>query len=449
MHGADGSFVERENIKVETLEPSETQNQLRGQKTGECTAQPTRPPSLRHNFLWTFVGNAIYAAGQWAILSLFAKLGSSEMLGQYALAVAVTAPVGMLFHLNLRSVLATDTSRQFPFGDYLYVRLGATAVAVVTIAIVAFTSSPDITLALVTLLVGAGLCAEAVSDIFQGAMQRREEMRQVAISMIVRTVATTLALLAILSLTGSLVWAALAMAAARVLVLLVYDRKVGGVGEEFSRTGGRNAWTILRTALPLGIVLMLVSLNTNLPRYAIEEHLGFEALAGFAAVISFVTIGSTMVNALGQSVTARLSRHFRNGERNRFLGILGKMAALVTGIGIAGVICAWLLGDFVLTLLYRPEFASYRELLTLALGASTLSYLAIALGYAVTSARVFDAQIPLFSISALCCGVTSSMLVPQYGLPGAVFAIALAAVLQIVGQVLILIWAFRRRERTA
>jgi hypothetical protein len=42
-----------------------------------------RPPaSLRSSFAWTFAGNGIYAAGQWAILSLFAKLGSDEMLGE-------------------------------------------------------------------------------------------------------------------------------------------------------------------------------------------------------------------------------------------------------------------------------------------------------------------------------------------------------------------------------
>ena len=31
------------------------------------------PVSLRANFTWTFAGNAVYAASQWAILSLIAK----------------------------------------------------------------------------------------------------------------------------------------------------------------------------------------------------------------------------------------------------------------------------------------------------------------------------------------------------------------------------------------
>jgi hypothetical protein len=80
------------------------------------------------------------------------------------------------------------------------------------------------------------------------------------------------------------------------------------------------------------------------------------------------------------------------------------------------------------------------------MGAATLSYLAIALGYAVTGARVFRAQMPLFCAAAACCGVASWLLVPRLGLYGAVLALALASSLQIAGQLLILAWAIRRME---
>ena len=93
--------------------------------------------SLRSNFAWTFAGNAVYAAGQWALLSLIAKRGGSEMLGQYALALAITAPVAMLSHLNLRAVIATDVAGKHPFGDYLVVRFGATLAGFAAIAVLA------------------------------------------------------------------------------------------------------------------------------------------------------------------------------------------------------------------------------------------------------------------------------------------------------------------------
>jgi hypothetical protein len=49
--------------------------------------------SLRWNFSWTFVGNIIYSACQWAILVVLAKIGNAEMVGQYGLAMAVATPI--------------------------------------------------------------------------------------------------------------------------------------------------------------------------------------------------------------------------------------------------------------------------------------------------------------------------------------------------------------------
>ena len=68
----------------------------------------------------------MFAASQWTLLILIAKLGNSVMLGQYALALAIVTPVMQFSHLNLRAVLATDAGETHPFGDYLAVRLGVT-----------------------------------------------------------------------------------------------------------------------------------------------------------------------------------------------------------------------------------------------------------------------------------------------------------------------------------
>jgi hypothetical protein len=40
--------------------------------------------SLRLNFSWALAGNIIYAACQWGMLSVLAKLGSPEMVGLFA-----------------------------------------------------------------------------------------------------------------------------------------------------------------------------------------------------------------------------------------------------------------------------------------------------------------------------------------------------------------------------
>jgi len=401
-------------------------------------------PSLRSSFAWTFAGNGVYAAGQWAILSLFAKLGSGEMLGEYALAIAITAPVVMLSHLNLRSVLATDIAGKHPFGDYLAVRLGATACGLAAIGILGFATGGSASMAIVILAAGIAQSAENISDIYYGAMQRRDRMDRIARSMMARAAVSAVALGAVLAATRNIVPSMIALAGARVAVLLIYDRRAGSAGEQLARSGLRAQLAILRTALPLGIVLMLISLSTNLPRYAIERRMGARALGAFAAAASFMTSGNTVINALGQSATPRLARYFAERSRARFLRLALQLLAIALALGASGVAAAALMGATILRILYRSEYAPYAPLLTEVMAAAVPAYVAGILGYVITSVRAFDAQLPLFCMVTASCGIAAWLLIPRFGLAGAPMALAAAACVQIAGEVAILTRAFHR-----
>jgi O-antigen/teichoic acid export membrane protein len=401
------------------------------------------PASLRSNFAWTFAGNAVYAAGQWALLSIVAKLGGGEMLGQYALAIAITAPVGMLSHLNLRAVIATDVTGKHPFGDYLAVRLGATAVGLATIAVLALAVSRDATVRLVILTMGVALSAENISDAFYGALQRRERMDRIARSMMLRAALSVPALAGVLWMTGSIVAATAALAAARIAALLLYD--VRG-GESTVRNTRANQLAVVRTALPLGLVLMLVTLNSNLPRYAIERDFGTRELGAFAAAASFLTGGNTVVNALGQSATPRLARYFASGDHRGFQRLTLQLIVISAALGAAGIAGALALGGWLLRIAYRAEFGQYTGLLIGVMAASIPIYIASSLGYAITSVRAFDAQLPLFGVVVAVCAAASWLLVPRLELMGAPVALAFAACVQAAGELLILARAFRRSE---
>ncbi|MFB3827817.1 MAG: lipopolysaccharide biosynthesis protein [Bryobacteraceae bacterium] len=393
-----------------------------------------RAPRLHVNFSWTLIGNVIYGASQWAILSLLAKRGGAQMLGEYTFAAAVAGPVSMLSHLNLRAVLATDAARRHPFGDYLAVRLVTAAAALAAIAALGGASGRFG----VTLLLGAALAAENVSDIYYGALQRRERMDAIARSLIARSAVSVAALGAALVAANSLAAAAGALAAARLAVLVFYDRPAGSKGEELVRTGPAAQWEIFKTALPLGVVLMLVSLTTNLPRYAVERHLGSAQLGVFAAAASFTAVAQTAMNALGQAATPRLAALFNAPEPGPFRRLAVRVVAVAAALGAAGILGAALLGRFLLALLYRPEFAAYHGLLNGMMGAGALFCISSALGYVNTSARAFRPQMLLYVLTAAVCAASSAFLVPAVGLAGAAASLALAASVQIAGHLLIL-----------
>jgi O-antigen/teichoic acid export membrane protein len=274
-------------------------------------------------------------------------------------------------------------------------------------------------------------------------LQRRERMDLVAYSVTARGILSAAGLGAALWITGSLVWAVVALGAARIGVLLVYDMPVASAGESMERTGVRVQAGILRTSLPLGAVLMLIALASSLPRFAIEQKLGAGALGAFAAVSSLMTVGSTAVNALGQAATPRLARYCGARNRAAFGRLAWQLVGLALLLGVAGVATAAWLGPWFLGRIYRPAYAAYGGLLVWVMAAGIGAYTAGALGYVVTSTRAFAPQAPLHAAVALSAGMASWLLVPRLGLPGAALALAVASVVQIAGDLLILRRALR------
>ena len=142
--------------------------------------------SLRANFSWTFVGNVFYAGCQWGMLALLTKLVSPEMVGQFALGLAITAPVMLFASLQLRTVQATDARREYLFGDYLGLQLITTALALLVIVAVVLLAGYHWEAALVILAVGMAKAFESISDVFYGLLQQHERMDRIAKSKMIK-----------------------------------------------------------------------------------------------------------------------------------------------------------------------------------------------------------------------------------------------------------------------
>lgn len=428
-------------MRISIMTPQNTAVSRSGHAIPDSLAAPL---SLRKNFSWTFAGNVVYAASQWGILVVMAKLGTPEMVGQFALGLAVTAPVIMFANLQLRAVQATDARREYQFADYLGLRLITTLLAYLVIVGITLISGygPDTTL--VILFIGVAKSFEALSDVFFGLLQQRERMDRIAKSLMIEGPVTLAVMGIILYVTRSVVWATAGMAAVWGLQLFLYDRRSGFLILRLWSPDGI-AWRLLRPrfraatlarlvwlALPLGFVMMLISLNANIPRYFIERYLGKDQLGIFAAMAYLMVAGTTVISALGQSASPRLAQYYAQEDRNHFLRLLGRLLGIGLALGLAGAVAVFVAGREILNLFYGPEYAAHANVFVLIMIASGVGYLASFLGYGITAARYFRAQMPSFLLIACVTTIGSLLLIPTHGLRGAAATLMISAVAQFV-----------------
>ncbi len=400
------------------------------------------------------MGNGIFAVSQWIVIVMLAKLGRPELVGNYSFALAVGTPLISFASFQLRAVQVTDVRGEHQFSDYLGFRLLSMAAAMTVLTVLCLAMRyPPATTALIEAL-SLGLAIESVSDVYYGRMQAHSRMDSIAKSMIIRGVLSSLAMIAVVMATSSLLLGVLALVAMRLGVLLLFDgslkQTIAPVPVRPSDLAARPRviWPtqqlLLTTTLPIGLVSVLVALNTSIPRYFIEWAAGPRELGIFAALSFFQSSGNLVVGAMGQAAFGRLATSYARQDRRGFYSLLLRLVAVGAGLGVAGILVAAFAGRQLLQVMFRHEYADRADLLVYLMVAAGLGYCCQFVGSAVTAARIFKPQITLFLVVASSLTLFCYLLVPGHGAAGAVSAIMAATLVQMGGFALLLFFSTRK-----
>jgi glycosyltransferase involved in cell wall biosynthesis/O-antigen/teichoic acid export membrane protein len=407
-------------------------------------------PPLRVSFSWTLLGNVIYSACNWGMVSVLAKLGSTAVVGQFALGLAIVSPVFMFTNLQLRAIQATDSRSEFEFADYFTLRCLGAAMGLAAVVGITFLSHFQRSTTIVVLLVAVAKAVESLSDMVAGLLQKIERLDQLAISLIIKGFSSLIAFAVVFWRVRSLAAAVLSMGFTWLLVFILYEVRL-------TRTGYANESPLFRfnrsvlkelvgLSLPLGFVMALGSLYTNIPRYVLQHYLGSSKLGIFASLAYLGTSSTLVINALGQSASARLSRMFADRQSDAFTGLMRKFALFGVLIGVVGVPMGFFLGRPVLSLIYQPEYANHLGAFLVIIATTSIMAVASFLGCGVTAARCFKMQTVVMAASTLATAMLSVVLIPRFGLLGAAFALFVAALVQMAGLALLMRFELRAAQ---
>lgn len=414
---------------------------------------PVADASLKKNFLWTAAGNVTYAGCQWAMLVTLAKFCSTQQVGEFALGLAVTAPVFTFTNLELRSIQATDAKNEYSFGHYLGLRLMTTLLGLIVIGVLVSRAGCQVETMGVVLLLGLAKAVESISDVIYGLLQRHERLDWIAQSMILKgTFSIGLVALALMA-TGNLLWGIAAMMGAWSTVLALHDiprglqihRRSTCLREPSDSLRFRDAASLLATsfqvrvlgrlawlAAPLGLVVMFASLNVNIPRYFIENGLGTAKLGIYAAIAAIFTGVYFVQIAIGHAALPRLARYYASGMVRPFLRIVAVVLGfgLINGLIAVGV--AGIGGSRLLRFVYSEEFASYDRLFLWLAIASVAQCLNGALAYFLQAARKFRQTAWVGCVNTIVIFGCSACFVPRFGEVGAAYAVLVGSLVSSV-----------------
>ena len=386
---------------------------------------------LRRNFAWSLVGNLGYNLTQWLLVVALARLGTSSMVGQFALAQAISGPIFLMVGLNLRAVRSTDVKRVWSPDQYRVLRFGLNVLSLLVTIGVGLAIGMRGTALTVLVIIAMAKSAEATSLLMYGYFQIRLRLDLVSRSFLLRAGLGAAGFVGALVATGGLPEACLGMLAGWVLVYVLHDapleRRLLKDDVAFAERVDRSATVaqLARKAFPLGLDAGVGSLANNVPRYSIQAQLGTAALGTYAALAYLGQVATMLTGAMGDALIGRLAIEADRRDAQAFKRSMTIL--LVFGMGVSGVIIlgAWAFGAQVIGLLLGDAYVNQPLLIWLVVAAA-MTTLQRCLGRGLQATHRYTAVLGVDTVTLVVSLLTVPLLVSAWGTPGAGAGVALA-----------------------
>ena len=331
--------------------------------------------TVGRNIIWNTTGNIFYLGCQWLLSVAVVRIsGSYADAGVLTLAISATNIFATLAAFSVRNYQVSDLSEKYSQSDYISHRFITCSVAFILCIAFTMISSYRLDVAISIVAYMLMKTVEAFADVFHGILQKQWRLDIVGRSCIYRGVILIASFTLVYKLSGQLPFALLIMAILTAVIFFLYDfrtvRKLTDISCEVNR---HSLFYLSKDCLPvLGYSLLLNSIVLT-ARFFIERYLGEEMLGYYGSVSTIAVIVQMASNLILTPLNGAISDYYTHGKYRKILTLFGKVVLLLatlTGVALAG---AFLLGKFVLMLLFGESIEPYTYLLIPTIFASCLT----------------------------------------------------------------------------
>ncbi|NUF35997.1 hypothetical protein HUN19_18620, partial [Acinetobacter oleivorans] len=131
---------------------------------------------------------------------------------------------------------------------------------------------------------------------------------------------------------------------------------------------------------PLGISVMLVALQSNIPRFFLEKFFNLEYVGVFSVFYYFIIVGGIVINSICQFISPRFSILFKENKMHELSKLTMQAWGMAGFLGISGLIVSITLGGFFVNLLYGPHYLIWIDILNIVMFAGLFTYLSVVNG---------------------------------------------------------------------
>lgn len=393
----------------------------------------------RRAFLWNTAGSLLYSGMSSLLLFVTVRLCGPSVSGVFSIAFTSSQMMQSIGLYGIRNYQATDVKGQYIYPEYLTSRLWTTVAMLFVSVLYGVLMGYRGQKLTVMLLFCLAKTIEAFSDVFEGLLQQRARLDLAAKGVFWRSFFMMAVFSVVLLVSRDLVAASVSLVAGAVIGSAAFPFRDSLSLEKprFARLQSRKVFELLAQCTPLFLSAALLILLNSMPKVSIDRYLGNEAQTYFNIVFMPAFLINLLSGFLFRPLLNQLAEDYAQERYPAIKKLVKRLLALIMGIGIAGVILAYLVGIPVLAWVFGVDLTGYQMVLVGVVIGGIFCALVNFLGSILTVMRRQHPILLGYGIAAVIMLGSSGILTRHMGVGGAAIAYLIS-----MGILCVILWMF-------
>lgn len=384
---------------------------------------------MKKNIFYALLANLVNAGFAWLLLLYLIRFGTKSDVGLMGLAQAIALPIHMFFTLKMRTIQASDIDKIFKDQDYISSRVILSVINIlITLVVAIFLYFDQLNYIIAIFALSISYSLAILREYYISILQIAEKNNLLFFSNIVQGIVGLSLFVITYKLTGSVVWALLAMSISRFPAMLfdiAFTRpfahtKIKDSLKEFPQRKDKII-LLMRKSFPLGVTAIIGALFTSIPRLILERYSGLELLGVFTTLMSLIVVVNLFMTSFVQALLPRMTNYYHNNYYI-FKKVLINYFILMLFLLSIVLIFTYIFSSKILHIVFGVEYMIYGYEFFVCMVSGVFLCLFHFSNFLLNIQKNYNVQIHIYSFCALICLVSSYLLIPMYSISGAIFS---------------------------
>lgn len=392
--------------------------------------------NIKKDYLWNSLGSLLQSAISPVLLIVITRLNGIDDSGLFSFALSLSVVFWAVSLWGGRTYQVSDVKREFSSGGYVAVRFVASLIVAISAVVFCALNGYNATKTGLIMILVTFKILESIADSLYGVLQIHHKLYVAGISLTMKAMLGFSAFIAVDIVTRNVIYGALAILLVNVFIIFLYDilwvRRVEviNVSKKLCKEYIAQAIAIMKHTSAVFVIMFLTMFSLNIPRYFLDKSHP-DQIGYFGIMAMPITLLGLFISFIIQPNVVNLSELLAKRKLKEFTQVVSKMNYITFGIGVLSVVLSYLIGVWVLNVIFGININNFQlDLTIMVIGAAANAFVSIYVNLLIIMRR-FKGQFYTLLLTDILAVVVSMCLIERLAMLGSVLVFMMISLLQV------------------